>query len=163
MRYLAIDLGDKRTGLAVGDSVTGLAAPLEVVEVGINLNSGTALLEALARVIEAHIGPSRPGSRSAAAGALVVGLPLNMDGTEGPRARIIRAFAARIAARTGLPIHFQDERLTTVQADWDMARSGLTRREKKERRDGLAAAAILSDFLAVARNSGQAPIGQPGE
>jgi putative holliday junction resolvase len=148
MRYLAIDLGDKRTGLAVGDSVTGLVSPLDVVEVGIHLNTGTALLEALARVVEAHIGPSRPGARAAAGGSLVVGLPLNMDGSEGPRARVVRAFAARLTARTGLPVQFQDERLTTAEADWAMARTGLTRQEKKDRRDGLAAAAILGDFLA---------------
>ncbi len=152
MRYLAIDLGDKRTGLAAGDSTTRIVTALDNVEVGIHLNNGTALLEALARVVERQIGPSRPGVKSAAAGALVFGLPLNMDGSEGPRSRIVRAFAARLGARTGLPLEFQDERLTTVEADWAMAQSGLTRGEKKDRRDGLAAAAILRDFL-----SGQAP------
>lgn len=148
MRYLAIDLGDKRTGLAAGDSATRIVTSLDNVEVGIHLNNGTALLEALARVVERQIGPSRPGGKGTAAGTLVFGLPLNMDGTEGARAKIVRAFAARLGARTGLPPEFQDERLTTAEADWAMAGSGLTRGEKKERRDGLAAAAILKDFLA---------------
>jgi putative Holliday junction resolvase len=149
MRYLAIDLGDKRTGIAAGDDVTGIVSPLDQVEVGIHLNGGTALLEALARVVERQIGPSRPGVKSAPSAALIFGLPINMDGSEGPRARIVRAFAARLAARTGLALHFQDERLTTAEADWTMAGSGLTRGQKKERRDGLAAAAILRDHLAA--------------
>jgi putative Holliday junction resolvase len=148
MRYLSVDLGDKRTGLAVGDAGTGIVSALDAVEVGIHLNDGGALLEALARVVEKQIGPSRPGGRGAPAGTLVFGLPLNMDGTESARSKIVRSFAARVGARTGLPLAFQDERLTTAEADWAMAGSGLTRGEKKERRDGLAAAAILRDFLA---------------
>ncbi len=79
--------------------------------------------------------------------ALVFGLPLNMDDTEGPRAKLVRAFAARVAERTGLEVRFQDERLTSAEADWSMARSGMTRGQKKNRRDALAAAAILRDYL----------------
>lgn len=139
MRFLAIDLGDRRTGLAVGDDETAIASPLRVVERPV----GDALLEELAREAAAQ------GAR-----ALVVGLPLNMDGTEGPRARAVRAFGDRLAQRTGLPVHFQDERLTSADADWKMAQSGLTRAQKKARRDALAAGALLQDFLdARARGS----------
>ncbi|MCC6678705.1 MAG: Holliday junction resolvase RuvX [Phycisphaerales bacterium] len=139
MRYLCIDLGDKRTGIAVGDAITRLATPAEVLEVPIDLNGGEALLAAIAKAIEEQIGPG--------AGELVFGLPLNMDDTEGPRAKIVRAFAARVAERTRRVVHFHDERLSSASADWTMSQSGLTHKQKKQRRDALAAAAILRDFL----------------
>ena len=139
MRYLAIDLGDRRTGLAVGDSVTGLASPLAVLEVPVADAGGAALLDAIARAVEEQIGAGQ--------GEFVVGLPINMDGTEGSRAKLVREFAARIGERCGRAVHFQDERLTSSEADWSMARSGMTRKQKKQRRDALAAAAILRDFL----------------
>ncbi|MDX2131751.1 MAG: Holliday junction resolvase RuvX [Planctomycetota bacterium] len=144
MRYLAIDLGDARTGLALGDAQTRIVSPLSVLEVRRDERAGDALLDALVRAIDDALGP--PARRRA---ALVVGLPLNMDGSEGPRAALTRAFAARIAERAGLPVHFHDERLSSADADWRMARSGLTHAQKKARRDALAACAILSDFLAT--------------
>lgn len=139
MRFLAIDLGDARTGLAVGDDGSGLVTPLKVIEVPRSLRAGEALLDSLVKVIDEQVGTS-PGE-------LVVGLPLNMDDTEGGGARSVRTFAARLAQRTERVVHFQDERLTSADADWSMARSGLTRKQKKQRRDALAAAAILRDFL----------------
>ena len=142
MRYICIDLGDKRTGLAVGDAVTRLATPLSVLEVSITERDGEALLDAITRAINEQVSPHAKCD-------LVVGLPLNMDGTEGPRSKLVRSFAARLGAGL-LPartMHFQDERLTSAAADWQMARSGMTRKQKKQHRDALAAAAILSDFL----------------
>ena len=133
MRYLAVDLGAKRTGLAAGDDVLRLVQPVEVIEVP----RGPALEAALARAIDRH-GPD----------ALVVGLPLNMDGGEGAAAADARAFGAALAARTGLTVHFHDERLSSFEADQRMARSGRTHREKKQLRDALAACAILEAFLA---------------
>jgi putative Holliday junction resolvase len=149
MRYIAFDLGDKRTGVAVGDSITRLVSPVDVLEVPARQGDGEALLAAIAAAVEEHLGTANPG-RAAARGEVVVGLPVNMDGTEGPRAKVVREVAARIAARTGREVRFQDERLTSAAADWDMARSGLTHKQKKARRDALAAAAILRDFLAAA-------------
>lgn len=143
MRVLAIDLGDKRTGLAVGDRASGIVTPAGVLEVPLTLRDGQALLDALARAADEHLPPQAGGAPT-----LVVGLPLNMDGSEGPRARLVRAFALRVAERTGRGVDFQDERLTTRDADWAMARSGLTRQQKKSRRDALAAAALLRDYLA---------------
>ena len=134
MRYLAVDLGDKRTGLAVGDDVTGLVSPGGMIEKPIE--PGEELLAGIEAAIE-EFGPDE----------LVLGLPLNMDDTEGPRAKLVRRFAARVAERAGLEIRFQDERLTSAEADWSMARSGMTRGQKKNRRDALAAAAILRDYL----------------
>jgi putative Holliday junction resolvase len=142
MRYIAFDLGDKRTGVAVGDSLTGLCGPVDVVEVSIGDRGGESLLDALMKSLDEHLGPA---GRSR--GEIVVGLPINMDGTEGPRARAIRQFGSRIAERAGRELRFQDERLTSAEADWTMSQSGLTHKQKKERRDALAAAAILRDFL----------------
>lgn len=153
MRYLAIDLGDKRTGLAVGDSVTRLVSPCEVVETPIANAGGAELLTALRRAAVEHLGEAVPNRN---AGELVVGLPINMDGTEGQRAKLVRAFAARIAETTGRAVHFQDERLSSADADWSMARSGMTHKQKKQRRDALAAAAILRDFL-ESRAGGTSP------
>jgi putative holliday junction resolvase len=126
VRYLAIDLGDKRTGLAV-----------KVLETPID-----RLLPVLVREVDAIVGLGPSESR-----ALVVGLPYNMDGTEGPRAKLVRAFAAKLEAATRLRVEWQDERLSSDAADKKMARSGLTHKQKKERRDALAAAAILQGFL----------------
>lgn len=137
MRYLGVDLGDKRTGLALGDAETGIASPLKTLEIGAAADGGRALLAGIRRVCEEH----RPD-------AIVLGLPLNMaDGSEGAAARKAREFGARLGAETGLTVHFHDERLTSSEADWAMAGSGLTRGQKKARRDALAAAAILKDFL----------------
>jgi putative Holliday junction resolvase len=133
VRYLAVDLGAKRTGLAAGDDVTRLVQPVEVLQVP----RGPALRDALAKAVDRH-GPD----------AIVLGLPINMDGTEGGAAKDVRAFGEALAARTKLPVHLQDERLTSFEADSRMAQSGRTHRQKKELRDAIAAAAILEDFLA---------------
>lgn len=133
MRYLAIDLGDKRTGLAVGDDVTRQAGPVDVI----HTSDPGELLRSIRRAIEDQ-GPD----------ALVVGVPYNIDGTAGPAAKKCLALIALLQQSTGLPVHPMDERLTTFQADDMLKQSGLTHKQKKERRDALAAAAILSDFLA---------------
>ena len=135
MRYLSIDLGGKRTGLAVGDGVTGIVTPLGAIVTG-------AEHERM-RGVERAVDEQGPG-------AVVVGLPLNMDGSEGGAAAAARAFAAAVAERTGLPVHLMDERLTTAAADQQLAGSGLTHGRKKRMRDSLAAAAILRDYLRAA-------------
>ena len=136
-RYLAIDLGDKRTGLAGADSITRIASPLRTIEILIAQRD--RLLDALAAAARDH-----------EATHLVLGLPINMDDSEGPRAKLARAFALDLHQRTNLPVHLHDERLTSAQADWSMARSGMTHAQKKARRDALAAAALLHDFLSIA-------------
>lgn len=137
MHFLALDLGDKRTGIAAGDDVTGIVSPVEVLQTPIASGGGEVLLSQLARLIAEH-----------APSSVVIGLPLNMDGTEGAASKNVRDFAARLAPRIKPPIEFQDERLTSADADWAMAQSGLTHKQKKLRRDALAACAILRDFLA---------------
>lgn len=132
MRYLAIDLGGKRTGLAVGDDESGIASPLGVIEAA----GDEHRLQQLARPI-----------RDEQPDALVLGLPLNMDGSEGPSAKAARAFADRLRARFDLDVRFADERLTSADADEQMAMTGLTHGQKKARRDALAAAAILRRYF----------------
>ncbi len=129
VRYLALDLGTKRTGVAVGDDETGSAMPVAVV----NTPDEAALLAAVTTQIEEH-GPD----------AIIVGLPLNMDGTEGKPALDTRALADRIAAHTTLPVHVQDERLTSDAARRKLAETGPLR---GRRDDAIAAAIILEEYL----------------
>jgi len=133
MRYLAIDLGDKRTGLAVGTDVLRSAEPVR----GVEASGDAQQLDAIGAAIE-EFGPD----------ALVLGLPMNMDGTEGDRAKAARGFADALRERFGLPVELVDERLTSADADAQMAQTGLSHGQKKQRRDALAAAAILRDFFA---------------
>lgn len=132
MLVMAIDLGDKRTGLAVGDSSTGTVMPVEVLEIP----RGPSLVKAIEDAVLAH-GPAK----------LVIGLPLNMDGSEGDRAGICRAFGTDLEARIDLPITFQDERLSSDEANRRMARSGRTHGAKKKLRDALAACVVLEDHF----------------
>lgn len=133
MRYLAVDLGDKRTGLAVGDDELRMAQPVCVLEVPI----GDLLITAITKAIEEQ-----------GVDALVMGLPLHMDGTPGQRVAVTTAFAKKLQSATALDIHFQDERLTSAAAEEKLSGSGKTHKQKKKMRDALAAAEILNDFLA---------------
>ncbi len=132
MRYLAVDLGDKRTGLAVGDDELRMAQPVCVLEIHI----GDLLVDAIANAIQEH-----------EIDELVFGLPLNMDGSPGQRVTITKEFAAKVVAATNMSIHFQDERLTSAAAEERLSGSGKTHKQKKKMRDALAAAEILHDFL----------------
>lgn len=140
MRYLAIDLGDKRTGIATGDATTRIASPVAVLDIPAAERAGEALMDAIVRTIADFWTPRDPGE-------LVVGLPINMDGTEGPAAKKARDIARVLSERTNRRVHLFDERLTSAEADWRMAQSGLTHAQKKARRDAIAAAAILEGFL----------------
>ena len=97
MRYLAIDLGDRRTGLATGDDESGIVSAAGVIE--LPLNRGDSLLDGLCQAIRDH----EPEE-------LVVGMPFNMDGSEGPRAKLVRVFVERLTQRIDLPVRYQDER-----------------------------------------------------
>ncbi|MBX3383718.1 MAG: Holliday junction resolvase RuvX [Phycisphaeraceae bacterium] len=147
MRYLALDLGDKRTGVAMGDAITRLVTPLRVIEAPLASENGQTLLRQIVLAAVEAFGERDPGE-------LVMGLPLNMDGTEGPRAKLTRAFAQRIEQATGRKVHLVDERLTSVEAEWALSQRGLTHKEKKMRRDSQAAAAILRDFLSLSGREG---------
>jgi len=132
MRVLAIDLGQKRTGLAVGSDVTGIVTPLKMIDTA----SDHLRLDAIGAAIREH----EPD-------ALALGYPLNMDGSEGKPAKAMRALAEQLQQRFDLPVHLVDERTSSEAADEKMARSGLTHGQKKQRRDSLAASEILTRFL----------------
>ena len=134
MRFLAVDLGDKRTGLAIADEDPKMVHPLSVLEVPI----GPLLIDAIEQAIGKHD-----------AQALVFGLPLDMDGTIGPRAKLTQEFGKKIALRTSIEVFYQDERLTSIAAEEHLSQSGKTHKQKKRIRDALAAAEILNDFLAT--------------
>ena len=140
---MAIDLGDVRTGIAVGDRVTGIASPAGLVEIPIQHAGGAARLRGIGGQVRGLVG----GELERGEVEVLVGMPLNMDGTEGPRAKAVRGFAGRIAGALGRAVVLVDERQTTMEADDRMARSGLTHKQKKMRRDAIAAAAVLRAFL----------------
>ena len=132
MNYLAVDLGDKRTGLAVGDDIVRIVQPITVLETPI----GQQLINEIQSAIKEH-----------GIDCIVMGLPLNMDGSESQRSELTKSFAERLQEQVNLPINFQDERLTSAAAEEHLNQSGKTHKQKKKLRDALAAAEILKDFL----------------
>jgi putative Holliday junction resolvase len=133
-RYICVDYGSRRIGLAVSDPEGRIASPLGVVECAGDVS------QTVERVIA-------EASAEFDVDAWVVGLPLNMDGSEGPQAKVNREFASRLESATGQPVHLFDERLSSRQADIHMSQTGLTHQQKKRRRDALAAQVILQSFL----------------
>ena len=134
MRYLAIDYGLKRMGLAICDANETIVSPLYQLES--RAGQRDKLLDQLREIVEEH-----------EAEAIVVGLPLNMDESEGDQARQSRKFAEQVGQALSLPVHLQDERLSSAAADEMLAESGLSSRKRKGKRDMLAACDILRDFL----------------
>jgi len=140
VRVLAIDPGDARTGLALADAVTRIATPIGVIEAPISERDGGALIDALARAAREHA----PGSDD----TLAMGYPINMDGRIGERAQLVRSIGLRLARALGRRVVLVDERCTSARADERMARTGLTHKQKKSRRDAIAAAEIAESYLA---------------
>ena len=130
MRYLAIDYGAKRTGLAICDPAETVASPLTVIE------GQKDLLKKIKDVVEAEN-----------VEAIVVGLPLNMDDTVGSQAKLVFQFGEQLEKVLDIPVHFQDERLSTFGADEKLAAAELSIKKKKKRLDAIAAAEILEAFL----------------
>lgn len=130
MRYLAIDYGTRRTGLAICDPGETIVSPLVV------LQSGESLTEKIAQII-----------RDESVEAVVLGLPLNMDGSEGPQTQLVLKFADQLQAHLHVPVYLQDERLSSFGAEEKLAPANLTRGKMKERLDAVAAAEILEAFL----------------
>lgn len=135
MRILGLDFGSKTVGVAVSDPTGLIATGLEIIR----REKETKLRRTYARIEElcTEYGVEK----------IVLGLPLNMNGTEGERVIKTKAFAENIERRTGLPIVFVDERLTTVEADELMMDLGIRREERKAHVDRIAAAYILQTYL----------------
>lgn len=143
MIILGLDPGERRIGVATTDPLGLTAQPLAVIERG-SLEDDLARIEAIVK--------QRRADR------IVLGLPLNMDGTVGPQAKRVRRFAARLKRALGLEIILWDERLTTVEAETvgqelvypEQSRRAPAPREREKRRrrtDAVAAAVILQDYL----------------
>jgi putative Holliday junction resolvase len=130
MRYLAIDYGSKRTGLAICDAAETIASPLAV------LHGQKELLNKIAEIVKTEN-----------VEAIVLGLPLNMDGTESSQTRLTLKFAEQLKNRLSVPIHLQDERLSSFGAEEKLAPAEFTRGKRKKRIDAVAAAEILEAFL----------------
>jgi len=139
MRIFAIDLGDQRTGLALADRITSIASPAGLIETPIEHEDGRLLVSEIVKQFQRQA--SGPETE------LIIGLPLNMDNTEGPRAKLVRVFAQKLATRLDRPIVLVDERRTSIAADARMSQTGLTHKQKKMRRDAIAAAAIAQIYL----------------
>lgn len=136
MRYLAIDHGLKRTGLAICDRGENMSSPFAVLEGKTDM--------VLAKIVKTIRDEEIEG--------VVIGLPLNMDDSEGGQAKYVRKFAKELEKLTELPIHFQDERLSSFGAEQKLQAVELTRKKKKKRLDAVAAAEILEAFLAVRKD-----------
>jgi putative Holliday junction resolvase len=130
MRYLAIDYGTKRTGLAICDSDETIASPLAIIE------GQKELLRKIAKVVEDQ-----------KVEAVVLGLPLNMSGGESSQTKLVLKFAERLKDHLHIPVHLQDERLSSFGAEEKLAPADFTKAKRKKRLDAVAAAEILEAFL----------------
>jgi putative Holliday junction resolvase len=133
-RILGVDWGSRRIGLALSDPTGTIAQPLPYVE----RRSQAQATSAVAEIARTH-GVVR----------IVVGLPRNMDGSEGPAALAARRFGGLLAESAKLVVEFWDERLTTAAAERAMVAAQVSRSRRREARDGVAAAWMLQGYLAA--------------
>ena len=133
MKVMGVDYGDARTGVAVSDLLCSIVGSTTVIH---SRNVEKTLLE-LCRIVEEQ-----------SVGEIVVGLPKNMDGTEGPRAQLCREFAERLSDVTDLPVKLWDERRTTVEAHNILSQHNYHGKKRKDTVDAVAASLILEGYLA---------------
>ena len=136
MRIMAIDYGDAHTGVALSDPTGFLAGSATTI----HSRKAEVVLAELARMV-----------RENQVDELVMGFPRNMDGTEGPRAELYRAFAAGLEERTGMEVHLWDERRTTIEAHQILHTGGKKMKQHKNTVDAVAATLILEGYLARKR------------
>ncbi|MFQ5878378.1 MAG: Holliday junction resolvase RuvX [Acidobacteriota bacterium] len=136
---LALDFGDRRIGVAVSDRLGVAARPVMTL----TRSSWDRDLESIDRMAREH------GARR-----IVVGLPLDMNGTRGRRARVTESFMARVRRATGLPVIPWDERLTTVQAERALLEGDVSRARRRQVIDQVAAVIILQAYLDAQRVTG---------
>ncbi len=131
-KYLGVDYGDKRTGLAECD-ISGLIAG------GIGTISEGGMRKTAIKVAEE--------AEKRACKKIIIGLPKNMDGSEGPRADVIKAFGALLAELTEIPIDYYDERMTTMVAYRFLGETGTYGKKRKDTVDTLSAQIILQNYI----------------
>lgn len=136
MRVLGLDIGEKRIGVAVSDPSGSVATPLAVLDARRALGDG----QELARLVADYD-----------VELLVAGLPLSLDGSEGPQALRVRSAAQRLAGLVSLPLEFADERLSSTEARRTMTDAGVTDRDKRGSIDMVAAAIFLQTYLDACR------------
>lgn len=132
MRIMGIDYGDARTGVAISDLLCTLVGSAKVVP---SRNTDKAIADIVTIAEENQVGE------------IVVGLPKNMDGTEGSRAQLCREFADRLGQATGLPVVMWDERRTTVEAHNILSQHNYHGKKRKDTVDAVAASLILEGYL----------------
>ena len=137
MRVLAVDFGDARTGVAISDLLCSIVGSTTVIH---SHNKEKTLQELQRLVTENQVSE------------IVMGLPKNMDGTEGPRVNLCREFAARLEEVTGLPVKLWDERRTTVEAHNILSQHNYHGKKRKNTVDAVAASLILEGYLAFRKN-----------
>ena len=138
MRILGLDVGDKRIGVALSDTLGLTAQRLTVLE----RTALAADVEAVRLLVERH-----------EVEAIVMGLPLTMQGVPGIQAQKVKTFADHLQRRVSVPVHLMDERLTTVQGQRALLATDTSRRRRKEIIDQVAAQLILQQFLDAQRPS----------
>jgi len=139
-RLMALDVGTKTIGVAVSDTTRMVASGVETV----HRTKFTADAEALARLAATH-----------QAVGIVIGLPVNLDGSNGPRVQSTRSFASNLAPKLGLPVLLWDERLSTVAAERALLEADTSRARRKEVIDKVAAVIILQGLLERLRELGK--------
>jgi putative Holliday junction resolvase len=141
VRWLGLDVGTKTIGIAVSDAEGVIATPLRTLA----RHGGTRDLETVAAV-----------ARETGAGGLVLGLPLDLAGKEGPSARRVRELGQGLAEHLDCPVRYWDERFSTAQAERALLEGDVKRERRKQLIDQIAAAVILQSFLdsAVGRGAG---------
>lgn len=132
MRVLAIDYGDARTGIAISDASGTIVGQTTVIQ---SYNANKTVAE-IARI-----------AKESGAERLVMGFPRNMDGSEGPRAELYRAFAAQVEQNCGMPVVLWDERRTTVEAHNILSECNRRGKKRKQTVDAVAASLILEGYL----------------
>lgn len=131
-RVMGLDVGTKTIGIAVSDPTRMLATPIRTL----SRRSVARDTEELARVVHDH-----------QVGEVVVGMPFELDGTEARSARLARQVGEAVGAATGLPVHYVDERYTSVDATRQLIEAGVSRARRKQVIDQAAAVLILQSFL----------------
>ncbi len=132
-RIMGIDYGDARTGIAVSDLLCSLVGTTAVIH---SRNMEKTITQICVMVKESDVGE------------IVVGLPKNMDGTEGVRAELCREFAKKLEEATALPVKMWDERRTTVEAHNILSQHNYHGKKRKDTVDAVAASLILEGYLA---------------
>lgn len=135
-KVLALDFGEKRIGVAGSDSLGVTAQPITVIERG-------SLVEDIARIGDL--------AKSRGCDLIVIGLPLNMDGSVGQQARRVKRFAGRLERELGVTVTVWDERLSTVEAERLLISADESRAARRGVRDAVAAALILESYLEAQR------------